>query len=297
MAAPEGRRKRAEGKAQRRRQARRVSPPPLRGGLHIDDANHGLRSLRSLHPWQPSSAPPGREKDWAPVTTGCARVARFTRGNQPPPLRGGRSVHISGSIAPPSQRRSTYVAPEGRWTVATGGAEPEAQRNPWKVARIDEPPRRGGGDVRRSMRLAHRTLPPPLRGGLHLRAADHGLRSLRSLHPWQHPSAPPGRSQYRRRFPRVALAALASPVATVLRPSGAESMLATLSTGCARCARFTRGNIPSPLRGGPIRARQPFKRVASLPTNDFRRPGGAQECCHGWSGAEGAAQPVESRAN
>src|SRR5690606_38014674 len=204
------------------------SPPPLRGGLHIDDANHGLRSLRSLHPWQPSSAPPGREKDWAPVTTGCARVARFTRGNQPPPLRGGRSVHISGSIAPPSQRRSTYVAPEGRWTVATGGAEPEAQRNPWKVARIDEPPRRGGGDVRRARRaegrrrtgrflrpsgagslstppstgrarcarFTRRNSPPPLRGGIHIDAAFHGLRSLCSLHPWQQSFAPPGRLPY-----------------------------------------------------------------------------------------------------
>src|SRR5690606_3810590 len=50
--------------------------------------------------------------------------------------------------------------------------------------------------------------------------------------------------------PRVALAALASPVATVLRPFGAESILTPLSTGCARFARFTRGNSPSPLRGG-----------------------------------------------
>src|SRR5690606_15194571 len=66
--------------------------------------------------------------------------------------------------------------------------------------------------------------PPPLRGGIHVDATFHGLRSLCSLHPWQHSSAPPGRSPYWRRFPRVALAALASPVATNLRPSGADSV-------------------------------------------------------------------------
>src|SRR5690606_27346657 len=44
--------------------------------------------------------------------------------------------------------------------------------------------------------------------------------------------------------------------------------------------------------GRPIRARQPFKSVLSSPANDLRRPGGAQGCCHGWSDAEGGAQPV-----
>src|SRR5690606_13657169 len=93
-------------------------------------------------------------------------------------------------------------------------------------------------------------IPPPLRGGIHVGDAFHGLRSLRSLHPWQHSSAPPGRNPCWRRLPRVALALLAPPVATNLRPSGAGFIWAPLSTGCARCARSTRGNSPPPLRGG-----------------------------------------------
>src|SRR5690606_38738337 len=83
----------------------------------------------------------------------------------------------------------------------------------------------------------------------------------------------------------------------LLRPSGAVSILATLSKGCARFARSTRGNQPPPLRGVPIRAHQPFTRVASSPLTGLQRPGGAQDCCHGWSGAGGGAQPVEGAAD
>src|SRR5690606_5445635 len=42
-----------------------------------------------------------------------------------------------------------------------------------------------------------------------------------------------------------------------------------------------------------IRAHQPFTRVASSPLTGLQRPGGAEDCCHGWSDAEGGAQPVE----
>jgi hypothetical protein len=67
---------------------------------------------------------------------------------------------------------------------ATRGAE----------ARVMEPPRRGGGDVRRVCRVPRqwhvvRFLRPSgavFKSG----AADHGLRSLQ---PWQKPFAPPGR--------------------------------------------------------------------------------------------------------
>src|SRR5690606_20488119 len=331
--------------------------------------------------------PSGGESMLAPLSTGCARCARFTRGNHPPPLRGGRSVRVSRSNASFRHWQATFVAPEGRWTVATGGANPEGERNPWKWPPQDHwPPRRGGGNARRARRgggarRAGRLLrpsgavfiwaplttgcarcarstrgnqPPPLRGGLNIGDAFHGLRSLRSLHPWQHSfappgrpdpcasavqarrfftderistprrgagllprvertrrvsatrgsgrrnigrpggaeetrggqgaaeapgasgvssappgrssigatfhglrslrslhpwqptSAPPGRSQYRRRFPRVALAALASPVATFLRPSGAADPCAS----AVQTRPFVTGKRPSSPRRG-----------------------------------------------
>src|SRR5690606_26173197 len=93
-------------------------------------------------------------------------------------------------------------------------------------------------------------------------------------------SAPPGRPPNRRRLPRVALAALAPPVATILRLSGADGVRA------ASFDRLQMGNLSSCARE---------RTGGSIP--DTFRPGGAPDGCHGWSGAEGAAQPVESRAN
>src|SRR5690606_19111486 len=213
-----------------------------------------------------------------PEATVSDRYARAPRGTLPSPLRGGRSVHVRRSNASFPHWQATFVAPEGRRVVATGGAEPEAQRNPWKVARIVEPPRRGGGSAgwaRRSggarragcllrpsgavsilmppstgcarfARFTRGNSPPPLRGGIHVGDAFHGLRSLRSLHPWQPTSAPPGRNPCWRRFPRVALAALASPVATFLRPSGAADPCAS----AVQTRPFVTGKRPSSPRRG-----------------------------------------------
>src|SRR5690606_34927361 len=82
-------------------------------------------------------------------------------------------------------------------------------------------------------------------------------------------SAPPGRNPYWRLFPRVALALLAPPVATNLRPSGAASILATPSTGGAT----------------PKAERNPWK-VREL----LSRPGGAEEA----RGVQGASEAQDA---
>src|SRR5690606_36792982 len=173
---------------------------------------------------------------------GNARSARRIGGAR----RAGRLLRPSGAVRSVRVRRSnasfphwqtTFVAPEGRRDVATGGAEPKAQRNPWGRGAREWPPRRGGGNARSARRSG-------------------GARRARRL----------------------------------LRPSGAESMLATLSTGCARCARFTHGNQPPPLRGVPIRAHQPFTRVASSPLTGLQRPGGAEET----RGVQGASEAQDA---
>src|SRR5690606_7635456 len=97
--------------------------------------------------------PSGAVSISATLSTGCARCARFTRGNIPSPLRGGRSVRVSRSNASFRHWQATFVAPEGRRVVATGGANPEGERNPWKWPQEHWPPRRGGGNARRARRI------------------------------------------------------------------------------------------------------------------------------------------------
>src|SRR5690606_498355 len=127
-------------------------PPPLRGGLNIGDAFHGLRSLRSLHPWQQSFAPPGRNPcrrrfPRVALAALASPVATFLR-----PSGAARSVRVSRSSASLLYRRTNFDAPEGRWTVATGGVNPEGERNPWGRSAREWPPRRGGGNARRARR-------------------------------------------------------------------------------------------------------------------------------------------------
>src|SRR5690606_34927360 len=101
--------------------------PPRRGGgsagraRRIGGARRAGRLLR----------PSGAESILATLSTGCARFARSTRGNQPPPLRGG--FHIGDAIH--------------GWSDAEGGAQPV------EGARIVEPPRRGGGSARSARRI------------------------------------------------------------------------------------------------------------------------------------------------
>src|SRR5690606_3904056 len=180
LSAPEGRRKRAEGKAHRRRKTRRTSPPPRRGAgwlprvertrrvsatrgnraRSIDrpggaeeardgqgaavarGARDGQRAAEAQDAPDVSFAPPGRPPNRrrlprAALAALASPVATFLR-----PSGAVRFVRISRSSASLLYRRTIFNAPEGRRIVATGGATPKAERNPWKVARIDEPPRR-----------------------------------------------------------------------------------------------------------------------------------------------------------
>src|SRR5690606_38810319 len=140
--------------------------------------------------------------------------------------------------------------------------------------------------------------PPPLRGGIHVGDAFHGLRSLRSLHPWQPTSAPPGGNPCWRRFPRVALAALASPVATILRPSGAADPCAS----AVQTRPFVTGKRPSsPRRGAGLLPRVERTRRVSATRGSGRRriigrPGGAEETRGGQGAAEAPGAPGVSSA-
>jgi len=119
-------------------------------------------------------------------------------------------------------RDSSVFAPTGRWIVATGGATPlSAPRNPWERLCSTHPPQRGGG------------------------IAGHG-------HPFGSPKnllRPSGAKKENKTIDSFSSSAFhgfrvgsprdraASPVATVLRPSGADVLNHELSTGCAPPAR------------------------------------------------------------
>src|SRR5690606_5150770 len=64
-------------------------------------------------------------------------------------------------------------APEGRRTVATGGATPKAERNPWKGPQIHCPPRRGGGWLPRVERAQRAQ---PVECGVNMDSAPEGRR-------------------------------------------------------------------------------------------------------------------------
>src|SRR5690606_31987545 len=62
-----------------------------------------------------------------------------------PPRRGGGWLPRAKRAQPMERVANIETAPEGRRLVATGGATPKAERNPWKESPILRPPRRGGG--------------------------------------------------------------------------------------------------------------------------------------------------------
>src|SRR5690606_28848666 len=170
-------------------------------------------------------------------------------------LRGGRSVRVSRSNASFRHWQATFVAPEGRRVVATGGANPEGERNPWKWPQEHWPPRRGGGNARRARRI----------GGA--RRAGRLLRPSGAVLNW-------------RNLPRVALALLAPPVATNLRPSGAADPCAS----AVQTRPFVTGKRPSsPRRGAGLLPRVERSRRRSATRGKSRelmsRPGGAAETC------------------
>src|SRR5690606_20926022 len=105
-------------------------------------------------------------------------------------------------------------------------------------------------------------------------------------HPWQPTSAPPGRPPYRRRLPRAALAALASPVATSLRPSGAADPCA-LTVQSRRF--FADERFSTPRRGEGLLPRvERTRRVSATRGNrahSIVRPGGAEEARDGQGAA------------
>src|SRR5690606_38215577 len=141
----------------------------------------------------------------------------------------------------------------GRRMVATGGAKPEAERNPWNGRRFIARP--GGaedcchgwsgaegaaqpvgigrtrlpapeGRRKRGTGKTRRTSPPPLRGGFSWVPLTTGCARCARSTRGNHPSPLRGGKKIGHRFPRVALAALAPPVATILRPSGADGVRA-----------------------------------------------------------------------
>src|SRR5690606_28728768 len=100
-------------------------------------------------------------------------------------------------------------------------------------------------------------------------------------------SAPPGRNPYRRRLPRVALAALAPPVATSLRPSGAADPCAS----DVQTRPVLTGKRPStPRRGAGLLPRVERSRRRSATRGKSRellsRPGGAEEARDGQGASE-----------
>ena len=187
---------------------------------------------------------------------------------------------------------ATNAAPEGRRNVATGASSPAVagrrrRRNPWSVIAHNEPPRRGGGDADPDISVNSTDRGTVLRSAHVSSVRVRNRAQVRERAPIFKPrarfgasSAPPGREERRDSLPRVAL---------VRR----------------RRTRSTRGYIPSPLRGWPmIIPRQRWYRSSLLRrrtpgcTSVHRvanegRPGGAEECSHGWSRRK-ATEPVVS---
>src|SRR5690606_42150828 len=95
------------------------------------------------------------------------------------------------------------------------------------------------------------------------------------------------------RRPRLAIDTLEPPVAPFLRPSGA----ADPCKSDVQTRPFLTGKRPtSPRRGAGLLPRVERSRRRSATRGKSRellsRPGGAEDGCHGWSGAGGGAPPV-----
>src|SRR5262245_3340360 len=172
---------------------------PSGAALIVSLALQGLRSLRSLHPWLPSVAPPGLP-GFGSLSRGSARFARSTPGYRRSPLRGclGYGSPSRGcarfACSTPGYCRSPLRGCID--CVARSPGVPLASLAP-PLATVGRP----SGAAKhwvwlqgfRSLRSLHPWLPsvaPPRLPGLWL--ALQGLRSLRLLHPWLLSVAPPG---------------------------------------------------------------------------------------------------------
>src|SRR5690606_2102202 len=182
---------------------------------------------------------------------GGGSAERATRGGGA--RRAGRLLRPSGAASIARNLPRVALAPPVATNLRpSGAADPCASYVQTRRFFTDErfsTPRRGAGMLPRVERSRRRSATRGKSRELMSRpgGAEEARDGQRAAEAQDAPgvsSAPPGRPPYPRPLPRVALALLAPPVATNLRPSGAASLSTPPSTGCARCARFTRGNQP-----------------------------------------------------